>query len=393
MLNDQEIKKSLSEILQYGKNELEEDEIIVINDILQNKELREYLFSDDRTEPLIKKLSQKININDLEELMLLCSGAWLEATTGIVIDKNGKNLVSIDNNYNVQISKELKTSKFFVMQAILRHIERWVTMKHQGLLNPNVKVNKILEVGAGTLICSSMLREIYPNSLIIAEEPGLLSKKSLKIAKIKNINIIRSIEEINRNEKFDRILLHFVLEHCNSKEINRLIKKSIQFLAKDGVISIVIPNYNAFHRNLEIKLSAKERNKRTKLSEEDKLCGHKLIFDKKNIHQILQTQIDNLKVDLKIEYQTLLPRPLSFKNLTKIHEHQILAKLQKHGHIEGMENEGSVICLLVGKSPLQIKTPIDNTGFTKSIFTKLLKNFASTQSSKKTKEIINNLDL
>jgi hypothetical protein len=393
MLDDQSIEKFLSLILESHKAELKEDEINVIQDILQNQELRDYLILDERTESLVKRLYKKIDLNDLDELILLCTGAWLEATTGIVINENGDLLVDIDNNYTVNIDNKLDTSKFFVMQAILRHIERWVTMKHLGLLDSKSKVDKILEVGAGTLICSSMMRDVYPQSLIIAEEPGLLSPKSLHIAQKNNIQIIRALSEIDKNQKFDRILLHFVLEHCNSKEVSRLIKMSLKHLSEDGLISIVVPNYDAYHRELEIQMALNGRSQRTRLSKEDKLCGHKLIFNKANIERIIKTEMDSLRINLNIDYQTVLPRPLSFKNLTKINEYKVLAQLQKLGHISGMENKGSVISVLIGKSTNQLKTPTDITGQTKTLFLSLLNKYAAIQSNQEIKQFVEKLDL
>jgi hypothetical protein len=253
----------------------------------------------------------------------------------------------------------------------LRQIERWYTLKTQGLLKPIPGTQNILDIGAGPLICSTILRKIYPKSSITALEPGLISDKTRHIAKSKRIEVIRKrIEKYKTSQKFQLILLHFVLEHCNKAQTKKILRIALDLLDKEGTLSIVVPNKDAFHRKLESKTKL-GRELVSMLSPEDRVCGHKFHFPIDKISQIIK-QITK-REDLKVYSQTILPRPLSFKYLSLLSEHKSLANLQELGHIKGLENEGSVTCILISSKIKPYLMSNKNSKETKQEFIRLLK--------------------
>ncbi|MCA9385307.1 class I SAM-dependent methyltransferase [Candidatus Dojkabacteria bacterium] len=368
-------KKTLLQILKLVKGN---EEVANIKYILQNNALLKFLTEDDKFQELIERASKSRSFDQhIKDIVLYCSDAKLEQINGLAINENGELNVEI-NEGKVILSPALQNiNNEETYQAILRQIERESCLRHQGILKKN-SFNNILDVGSGTLIGSAMLRSLNPKSRITALEPGLITKKTEKIAKNLKIELIR--KELNRKqtdlqEKFDLILLHFVLEHCELEQIQTILDECINLLSEDGLISIIVPNYEAFHRKFESLIGAGGRNNDTRISKEDILIGHQHIFNKSELTEIIQSSSNFNNRNLKVTSQTILPRPISFKNFCKIEKYKELAMLDHYGHPEKLEDCGSVISLLVGKSPRQVHAKSCKSGKSDQIMFRLIEEF------------------
>lgn len=314
----------------------------------------------------------------LEKLRLLCMGVWLESTSTFAIDNDGELSGEVVDG-ELRLSGEVaKQENMLYRQAIIRQIERWAVMQENGLLGEIDKSEKrVLDVGPGTLIASTMMRKRFPNGKITGVEPGLITPKTEAIAKKKDIELIRGgIEKVPAGRKYDYVMLHFVLEH-SVKQAKDLVRESLRRLDKDGEISIAAPNFDAFHREVEAAIGMNQRNAETRLSQHDHLSGHQVIFTKEALVVLIEEVMKEEGISLPVRAKTILPRPFAFNTLCALNEHKDLLELGKSGNIPGMEEKGSVLCIKVGgrNEEMEFKPSADSGKKTREIFRKLITKF------------------
>lgn len=343
----QKVNKKIDLLLE--KQELRSEDGETIKDVLDRHSLREMLLEHPEGLPALQSVSVGED-GSVERLRLLCQGVWLESTNTFAIEENGELAISIQGN-ELYLSPEIEAQerKALFRQAILRQIEREIVFDTNGLKGESSDSPKrILDIGSGTLIGSSMMRKRFPQGEITAVEPGFISSKTQNVAQNNGINLIHAgIESIETDKKYDVILLHFVLEH-SVDQARELLRQALRRISDTGRISIAVPNFNAFHRELETLLQMNKRDPVSRLSLHDNLSGHQIIFSKENLVGLIKEVMEEEGINLPIQASTVLPRPFAFNNLSAMNRHRDLLELEKGGSIDGMEDSASVLCITIG---------------------------------------------
>ncbi len=318
------------------------------------------------------------NPEALEKLRLLCMGVWLESTSTFAINDDGElNVAIVDGE--LHLSGEIAEQKnMLYRQAVIRQIERWAVMQANGLLGESEESSKkVLDVGSGTLIAATMMRKRFPNAEITGVEPGLVTQKTVAIAEKKHIELLHGqLEKVEKDKKYDYVILHFVLEH-SVKQARDLIRESLKRLADGGEISIAVPNFDAFHREIETAIGMNRRDPETRLSQHDNFSGHQIIFTKDTLVALIQDVMKEEGLSLPIQAKTILPRPFAFNTLCAMYEQEELLALEKSGNMPEMEDKGSVLCITIGggAEKREALQAVDRSGNTKQIFKKLIDKF------------------
>lgn len=341
-----EIKKKIIQLTQKKRVSSEDSQTIL--ECLRIPLLRESLLNIKEINSIFTNIIEKEDYNSLEKLRLLCQGIWLEETNGFALSTEGDILIGYNQN-KLYVSNQIKDkTQMLHRQAIMRQIERLSVFEQNSLTSVNPKT--ILDVGAGTLIGSTMLRKLYPKSLIDALEPGYISKKVVNISKNKNINLIHNtIQKFKPTQKYDLIIMHFILEH-SIKEAKELIAFSLNHLSEKGKISICVPNYDSFHREFETYINLNRRDKKSRLSLHDFFSGHQVIFSKIELESLIKEVLTKENKELEVQSSTILPRPFAFNIMGGLKKHKMLFTLEKNGHIRGMSDKGSVLCFTIGNT-------------------------------------------
>lgn len=320
-----------------------------IRDVLQRHVLRDMLLDNPEGVSALEA-AQTGGHDAIEKLRLLCQGVWLESTNTFAIDEQGDLAIDVVGG-ELKLAPEIEANerKALYRQAILRQIERNEVFKANGLLGQKSEEEKhILDVGSGTLIGSAMMRREFPNAKITAVEPGLISSKTKSIAESKQIDLIHGeLGQVNEAEKYDTIILHFILEH-SVDQARDLLKQAVRHLAPGGRISIAVPNFDAFHRELETALGMNKRDSDTRLSSHDNLSGHQIIFSREKLTGLISEVLSEERTSLPVEARTILPRPFAFNTLAAQKQQRLLLDLDQGGNIPGMEEKGSVLCITIG---------------------------------------------
>ncbi|MBE3092242.1 MAG: methyltransferase domain-containing protein [Actinobacteria bacterium] len=103
-----------------------------------------------------------------------------------------------------------------------------------------------------------------------------------------NINVdIKHIyfEDYESEDKFDNIVIGFILEHVDSPEL--IISKFKKHLKSNGKMFITVPNSEALNRRFGYESGLLK--KIDYLSEEDKQLGHKRYFNKEKLLKMIES--------------------------------------------------------------------------------------------------------
>lgn len=303
-------------------------------EILQRKHFRDQL---------LRALEAKGPVEP-RQLRQMAMGVWLNLVNAEAIAEDGTLNIHLSNE-GIQLAPHLYESDFFVRQAILRQTERYMVAQENGLFER--PWDAVLDVGAGGLALEALLRPQNPNAKMVAFEPGLLPDHVKKAAQVLNVDL--------RNEEltpaglgtFDLVVLHFVLEH-DEKEAAHLLEQALKCLKPGGRLSIAVPNFDAKHRRLDLERGLNGRDPGTRLSLQDHLAGHELLFTASKLEALLQSALAKFGPTLPYSIQSILPRDSAFNTMAARAQHRDLLDLHRKGHSPGEEDQGSVLMVRIG---------------------------------------------
>lgn len=143
----------------------------------------------------------------------------------------------------------------------------------------------LLELGVGHGFCSLRLAGHFRKHVIIEGSGQIIKTFKSKIGESENIEIIETFfEDFNTEEKFDVILMGFILEHVDDP--NLIIDKFKGFLKPNGSIFITVPNAHALNKRLGYEAGMiADLNK---LSEADLALGHKRHFSVDSLRSMVE---------------------------------------------------------------------------------------------------------
>ena len=127
------------------------------------------------------------------------------------------------------------------------------------LIDLNKKMS-VLDLGTGSgnfeLLFSGKVKNIVGvdyNDEAIHFLRNLLPKR-----KIKNVNLIlddiRELNKLEKQQKYDLILMVDVIEHLNFEDVKNLFSNFRKYLKKNGKVLIITPNYQSFWLIIEYGL-------------------------------------------------------------------------------------------------------------------------------------------
>lgn len=210
----------------------------------------------------------------------------------------------------IDIAEEKKRAKIFSNQFALK--------KGFNVFMGRYRIKTILEhcKKRGTLLdlgCSygKIAKALSPHFKRIVAVDG--SERLINQAKKENSapNIfyrISIVENLDIKEKFDVVLLSFILEHVASPQI--ILGKAAKFLKKNGVLFIMVPNAESLHRRIGKAMGIIK--KLDELTPIDINHGHRRVYR-------LKTLVKDIRgADLNINKKgTFFIKPLSNKQMEK----------------------------------------------------------------------------
>lgn len=139
----------------------------------------------------------------------------------------------------------------------------------------------VLELGLGHGITTNLFAKHFDRYLVLDASPAVIENFKTKFSDCKAEVIETYFEEFESVERFDVIILGFVLEHVDDPV--KILSHYKKFLKPEGKVFISVPNAEVMNRTLghiagllpDMQL----------LSEHDHICGHQRYYTVKTLSE------------------------------------------------------------------------------------------------------------
>lgn len=149
-----------------------------------------------------------------------------------------------------------------------------LTWYPQRIINNSRGARSILELGLGHGFTTNIFSNNFDRHVVLEGSPAVIQNFKKKFPEC-NAQIVESyFETFSSEEKFDVIVMGFILEHVDNPF--EIISRYKKFLAPEGKIFLAVPNAEVLNRRLG-HLAGMLKDMET-LSENDFLLGHKRYY-------------------------------------------------------------------------------------------------------------------
>lgn len=139
-----------------------------------------------------------------------------------------------------------------------------------------------LELGIGHGYTTNTFSSFFKEYTVIEGSQQMI-ERFFKLFPSSKVNIeLGYFEDYETDQKFDVILMGYVLEHVDDPK--QILSKYKQFLTQNGSIYVVVPNGSALNRRFGVK--AGFIKSLDEISEFDYKCGHKRTFTYESLIQL-----------------------------------------------------------------------------------------------------------
>lgn len=149
-----------------------------------------------------------------------------------------------------------------------------LTWYSQRILACSEGANSLLELGLGHGYTTSIFSTLFDRHLVLDGSPAVIRNFSERFPECRAEIIETYFEEFSTDERFDIIVMGFILEHVDDPQA--IIRRYKQFLAPGGKIFLAVPNAEVLNRKLG-HLSGLLPDME-ELSPNDILLGHKRLY-------------------------------------------------------------------------------------------------------------------
>lgn len=147
----------------------------------------------------------------------------------------------------------------------------------------HVKGDSLLELGIGHGYTSVIFSKSFKKHVVIDGSLEIISNFTQKHKEAKSMNIVHSyFEEFETDEKFDVIVMGFILEHVEDPDV--ILAKYKRMLKPNGIIYIAVPNSDTLNKRYGYEAGL--INNMSKLTEADLQFGHKRIYNLETLKDV-----------------------------------------------------------------------------------------------------------
>jgi len=169
--------------------------------------------------------------------------------------------------------------------------------------------SSILELGLGHGITTDLFSQYFKKHVVIDASPAVIENFKKEFPSCKAEIVEGYFETFETKDKFDLIIMGFVMEHVDDPDI--ILNHFKQFLKPNGKIYITVPNAEVMNRRLGN--FAGDLPDMQLLSEHDHICGHQRYFTVKTLSD--QIKNNGFKVD---RIEGIYLKPMSTKQMISL---------------------------------------------------------------------------
>lgn len=152
--------------------------------------------------------------------------------------------------------------------------------------------NALLELGLGHGFTAQIFTKKFLHHVILDGSPAVIGHFTQKFPNFESTIIETYFETYETNERFDAVIMGFVLEHVNNPV--ELMSKFKKFLNPGGCIYVTVPNAEVLNRRLGVLGGLLDNIE--ELSLHDHALGHKRYYSVKSLSDDIEAA--GLKIDV-----------------------------------------------------------------------------------------------
>lgn len=147
------------------------------------------------------------------------------------------------------------------------------------------KARTVLDIGSADVFMAEALSPFFERIVSVDGSKELIERARGRLSGVKNIELIHSlIEEFETDERFDLVLLSFILEHVSHPV--EIIKRAASFVAPGGTLFVMVPNACSLHRRVGVALGF--LSKVDDFTDEDIRQGHRRVYTEEGLREDLK---------------------------------------------------------------------------------------------------------
>lgn len=155
----------------------------------------------------------------------------------------------------------------------------------QRILKHTASCNSLLELGLGHGYTTTIFSKQFSKHVVLDGSNAIIKNFQSKYPDCKAEIVETYFEKFETNEKFDLIVMGFILEHVDNPV--EILKHYKQFLAPNGRMFIAVPNAEVLNRRLGH--AAGLLKDMQKLSENDHILGHQRYYTVQSLNEDVKT--------------------------------------------------------------------------------------------------------
>lgn len=161
----------------------------------------------------------------------------------------------------------------------------------------------VLDLGSADVFMAEALAPFFDRIVSVDGSKELIERARERLGSGTNIELINSlIEEFQTHERFDLVLLSFILEHVADPVA--VAAKALTFVQPRGAMLVMVPNARSLHRRVGVALGL--LSKVDDFSEEDIRQGHRRVYTEERLCDELKQAGANIETS-----GTFFIKPLS----------------------------------------------------------------------------------
>jgi 2-polyprenyl-3-methyl-5-hydroxy-6-metoxy-1,4-benzoquinol methylase len=138
----------------------------------------------------------------------------------------------------------------------------------------------VLDLGSADVFMAEALSPFFDRIVSVDGSKELIERARARLGSETNIELINSlIEEFQTGERFDLVLLSFILEHVSDPV--EVIRSSARFVKPGGTLFVMVPNARSLHRRVGVALGI--LSKPDDFTEEDIRQGHRRVYTEEHL--------------------------------------------------------------------------------------------------------------
>jgi len=210
----------------------------------------------------------------------------------------------------IDIAEEKKRAKIFSNQFALKKGFNVFMGRYRikTILEHCKKRGTLLDLGCSYGKIAKALSPYFKRIVAVDGSQALINQAKKENSAPNIFYQVSLVENLDIREKFDVVLLSFILEHVADPKI--ILKKAAQFLKNYGVLFVMVPNAESLHRRVGKAMGIIK--KLHELTPVDINHGHRRVY---TLHALVK---DIRRAGLKINKKgTFFIKPLSNKQMEK----------------------------------------------------------------------------